>query len=250
MKYLKAPVSEVIFGVVYTKQKLSTDDIFFLNGRFKDQFPLLEILAPLVVEDLNGFKLVQNVEPALSGPMLLRRRSSDNKWLLQIQSNSVYLNWIRNDSEPVGNYIGYSAVYKQFVDILDSIKEILNINMYEDINLLDLSYGDRIDWQKYIPELSKVKDLINISTPPIFSEEGYNNLFTKYTYEDSELNGFGLVNINTATSIMGNQIIKVETILRGKLKDLAFSTWFEKAHKKQYFIFENLFTQHLKDEWL
>lgn len=250
MQYSKAPISEVIFGVVYTKQKLSSDDIFFLNGHFKNQFPLLEILSPLVIENLNGFQLLPNLDPLLSGPLLLRRRSSDNKWLLQIQSNTIYLNWIRNDSESVGNYIGYSAVYKQFVCILDSIKEILNINMYEDINMLDLSYGDRIDWQRYIPELSKVNDLINISTPPIFSKEGYNNLFAKYTYEDSELNGFGLVNINTATSIQGSQVIKIETVLRGNLKGFTFTTWFEEAHKKQSFIFENLFTDNLKKEWL
>ena len=61
MKYTKAPISEVIFGVVYTKQKLSSDDIFFLNGHFKNQFPLLEILSPLVVENLNGFQLLPMV---------------------------------------------------------------------------------------------------------------------------------------------------------------------------------------------
>ena len=99
MQYSKAPISEVIFGVIYTGPKLSPDDIFCLNGHFKDRFPSLEILSPLVVENLNGFQLVSNLDPSLTGPLLLRRRSSDSKWLLQIQSNSVYLNWIRNDSE-------------------------------------------------------------------------------------------------------------------------------------------------------
>ena len=250
MKYSKAPISEVIFGVVYAKQKLSSDDIFVLNGGFKDRFPFLEILSPLVIENLDGFQLVSNLDPLLTGPFLLRRRSSDNKWLLQIQSNSVYLNWIRNDSEPVGNYIGYNAVYEQFVCILDTIEKTLDIGMYEDISMVDLSYGDRIEWQKYIPELSKVKDIINISTPPIFSKEGYNNLFARYTYEDSDLNGFGLLNINTATSIQGSQVIKIETVLRGNLQGFTFPTWFEEAHKKQSFIFDGLFTEYLKGEWL
>lgn len=250
MKYLKAPVSEVIFGINYSKQKMSTDDIFFLNTIFKDNFPLLEILPPLVVEDLNGFQLTQNLDPSISGPFLLRRRSIDNKWLLQIQSNRIYLNWIRNDSEPVGNYLGYSPIFSQFQEILDSLTKAFNFRVFDDIELLDLSYHDRIDWHEYLTELSKISELINISTPPIFSEEGYNNVFSKYSFLDSEINGFGLISINTASSMTGKQIIKVESNLRGKLINMSAVEWFQIAHKKQNYIFDKLFTQKIKDQWL
>ena len=250
MKYLKAPVSEVIFGINYTKQKITTDDVFFLNSIFKDDFPILEILPPLVVENLNGFQLSQTIDPSLSGPFLLRRHSIDNKWLLQIQSNRIYLNWIRNDSEPVGNYIGYFAIFKRFQEILDSLTKAFSLKVFEDIDLLDLSYHDRIDWQEYLTDLSKVSELINISTPPIFSEEGYNNIFSKYSFLDSEINGFGLININSASTITGKQIIKVESNLRGRLKEITAIDWFQIAHKKQNYIFDKLFTQGIKDKWL
>ena len=92
---------------------------------------------------------------------------------------------------------------------------------------------------------------MNINTPPKFSEHGYNNVFSRYTFHDFELNGFGLININTDTANDGGQLIKLESCLRGKCTTNSdIETWLNQAHTKQLRIFDQIFTEEIKTKWL
>jgi uncharacterized protein (TIGR04255 family) len=116
MKYSKAPISEVIMGVIYKKGKIPVDFIL-KNALFSEEFPTIELVQPLFLEILNGFQVRQNFDPN-SGPYRVHKWSNDSKWLLQIQANMLFLNWIRLDTEPIGTYGGFSSVKNKFFQFL------------------------------------------------------------------------------------------------------------------------------------
>jgi len=249
MKYSKAPISEVIMGVTYKKNKIPID-FLLKNALLSEEFPIIELVQPLFLEMLTGFQVKQNYDPN-SGPFLVRKLSNDSKWLLQIQANMLFLNWIRLDTEPVGTYCGFSSIKDKFFSIISAFEDIMKIKLLNDITLCDLTYHDRVKWQLEISDLSEVTRIMNINTPPKFSEHGYNNIFSRYTFHDFNINGFGLININTDTANDGEQIIKIETNLRGKCAiNGDIKSWFEQAHTKQIDIFEQLFKKEIKEKWL
>jgi len=249
MKYLKAPISEVIMGVAYKNNKIPVD-FFLKNALFSEEFPITELVQPLFLEMLNGFQVTKNYDPS-SGPFLVRKWSKNSKWLLQIQANMIFLNWIRLDTEPVGTYSGFSSIRDRFLSIMATLEDVMKLHLHSDIVLCDLTYHDRIKWQSEISDLSEIAKIMNINTPPKFSEHGYNNIFSRYTFHDFNLNGFGLININTDTANDGEQIIKIESNLRGKCSiNGDIETWFEQAHTKQTNIFEQLFKKEIKEKWL
>jgi uncharacterized protein (TIGR04255 family) len=161
----------------------------------------------------------------------------------------IYLNWIRLDTEPVGDYRGFSVVKNKFFSLLSVIETAASVNMRDDIALCDLTYIDRVKWQSEITDLSQIGRIMHIGTPPKFSEQGYNNIFSRYTFHDSELDGFGFINIHTTTARDGEQLIKLESNLRGTVGDGDMDTWFERAHTKHGNIFEQIFTEEIKTKW-
>jgi uncharacterized protein (TIGR04255 family) len=250
MKYSKAPISEVIMGISYQNAKIPVD-LVLKNALFSEEFPMTEIVMPLVLETLQGFQIHSYFNQNVTGPFLIRRKVKDSKWLLQIQGNMIYLNWIRLDTEPVGTYVGFSAIKDKFSSLLSVIEAVAPVNLRDDIALCDLTYHDRVIWQSEITDLSQIGRIMNINTPPKFSEQGYNNIFSRFTFHDSELNGFGLININTDTAVDGQQqLIKVESNLRGAITtECDVDTWFERAHTKQNDIFEQIFKEEIKAKW-
>jgi len=245
-KYTRAPISEVIIGIGYNQPKMPVDDIL-KKALLCDEFPVLEINPPLTIEILDGFKLM----PILNqngGPILIRRRTSNKKWLVQIQANMIYVNWIRLDTEPVGQYVGFTAIKDKFFSVLSILEKNLRIPLQEDIAFCDLSYHDRFPWKTEISELSQLNQLMNVSTPPKFSDNGYNNNFSRFTFHDFEIQGFGIININTTTAIDGEQLIRVETNLRGNPTN-NLDDWLKQAHTKQFNIFEKLFKEDIKKKW-
>jgi uncharacterized protein (TIGR04255 family) len=248
-KYNKAPISEVFMGVCYNNTKIPVD-LILNKALFNEEFPNIGIVEPIILEVLNNFQIRPNYTPNFI-PFRIRRWSSDNTWLLQIQANMIFFNWIRLDDEPVGTYAGFSTVKEKFFSILDTIEKDLKINLHNDIELCELTYYDRVKWQSEISDLSEIDKIMNINSPPKFSDDGYNNVFSRYTYHDSELNGFGFININTDTAKGGEQIIKLESNLRGNLaNNYVIETWFEQAHDKQLNIFDKIFTKEIKEKWL
>ena len=247
MKYLKAPVSEVIIGITFGVNKMPVDKLFQINSMFSTEFPIVEICPPLVFEELNGFQIQPMASDLGAGPFLVRRRTNDAKWLLQIQSNKIYLNWIRKDDEPVGTYFGFSKIKEFYIAILEKISGVADVKTNH--SLYDLSYHDRVEWQSIIPDISEINAIMNTMSPPKFSEEGYNNLFSRYTYPASDIGGYGLLGINTDTSVSQKQVIRFESNLRGIIPQKTFDEWMTLAHQKQLSIFESCFSEKLKDLW-
>ena len=247
MKYLKAPVSEVILGITYGVNKMPVDKLFQINSMFSTEFPNVEICPPLVLEELIGFRLQSMAADIGAGPFLIRRWTNDAKWLLQVQSNKIYLNWIRKDDEPVGEYVGFSKIKESFDEILEKISEV--VDMKTNHMLYELSYHDRVEWQDIISDMSKISTIMNVASPPKFSAEGYNNLFSRYTFPDSDIGGYGLLGINTDTSVSQKQVIRFESNLRGFIPQKTFDEWVILAHQKQLLIFESCFSEKLKDSW-
>jgi uncharacterized protein (TIGR04255 family) len=247
--YTKAPISEVIMGISYKNTKIPVDFIL-KNALFSEEFPFVEIVEPIILEALNGFQIRPNINQNFI-PFRIRRWTNDKKWLLQFQADMFFINWIRQDNEPVGTYVGFSLVKEKFFSILKVLENEKNINLHNDIELCELTYYDRLKWQSEISDLSEINKIMNINSPPKFSKDGYNNVFSRYSFHDSELNGFGFININTDTAKDNEQIIKLESNLRGKLaEDCNIDTWYEQAHKKQLDIFDKIFTKEIKEKWL
>jgi uncharacterized protein (TIGR04255 family) len=248
MKYSKAPVSELILGITFgNKNKMPVDKLFQISSMFSTEFPFVEICPPLILEELNAFRLQPMVADIAAGPFMVRRLKSDAKWLLQIQSNKIYLSWIRKDGEPVGAYAGFSKVKEFFTEILEKISGVADVKT--DHSLYELSYHDRVEWQDIISDISEINTIMNVASPPKFSAEGYNNLFSRYTYPASDIGGYGLLGINTDTSVSQKQVIRFESNLRGIIPQKTFDEWMAIAHQKQLVIFENCFNEKLKELW-
>ena len=249
VEYLRAPISEVIIGVCYTKAKIPLDSVL-ANALLSDKFPILEITPPLAITSLDGFQVQTSISQNC-GPILAKRWSADKKWLVQIQADMLFTNWIRPDYEPVtaGHYVGFNAVKMEFFSVLSTLENHLKQNLLDDIAFCYLTYLNRFPWQSdEISELSQISQVMSIATPPKFSEEGYNNIFSQFTFHDSSIQGFGIINMNTLTSFDGSQLIQIDSILQGKPAD-GFKAWLDRAHEKQLDIFDKTFKEGIKKTW-
>jgi uncharacterized protein (TIGR04255 family) len=226
---------------------MSLDALFKAGSLFSEDYPDVEILAPLVMEELHEYRIQPISQDFTDGPFLIRRRTKDHKWLLQIQSNKVYLNWVRLDTEDVGNYIGFSKIKEKYFTILDRLGSLFNTK--NDVLLYDVTYHDRFEWKNHISDISEIDTILNISSPPPFSKNGYNNIFAKFTYHDPEIGGYGFVNINTDTSLTGKQLLRFESNIRGMIEHKTIDEWLNMAHDKQVDIFEKMFTEKLRRLW-
>lgn len=246
MKYIHAPVSEVIIGVTFAESAINVSNLFQAQHKLSELFPLSEIRPPIANESLVEFRLSTELLPEQTGPMLIRMRSKDKKWLCQIQKNKVYLNWIRSDVEDVGSYVGFTNILKEFTKVIS----ILGLDFKDcKIKYYDLTYHDRLEWQDYVGSISDLTKIMKFCPPAIDTPEGFNNFFTKYTYHFPDLGGFGILSINTDTSAKGQQVIKFENIIRGYAKEMAFDAWIEEAHKAQFQFFEQMFTEETLSKW-
>lgn len=247
MKYSKAPVSEVIVGITFNSPVFSIKTIFDVQSKITQKYPIIEVRPPLADEELIDYQLTQGIDPAKTGPILIRFRSDDRKWLCQVQNNKIYLNWIRTDYEEVGHYVGFSTIFKYFKELTSSLNHTIIED--KDIKYYDLTYHDRIEWQKYIKNISELSKIIHMEPPKIKKTEGFNNVSSNYTYHVKELGGYGKLSISTDTAPSGAQILKFENVLRGFLPDTSLDTWIDIAHNMQFDYFESIFKEDLLEQW-
>lgn len=247
-RYSKAPVSEVICGVTFAEARLSLEDLFGARQVLSGEYPKIEIRPPLADEAMSGFQLTQELNPD-SAPVLIRLRSNDDDWMCQVQANKVYLNWIRPDHKPVGNYPGYTAVYRRFGDVLDALGISTAEFSRDSVKYYDLSYHDRLEWQDHIASLSEAHEIMRIKPPAITTPEGFNNLFSRYTYRCQPLGGYGVFSVNTATTATGKQVLILESTLRGITPDHSSDDWFGEAHRVQVSHFSQLFRPEILAQW-
>jgi uncharacterized protein (TIGR04255 family) len=169
--------------------------------------------------------------------------------MCQIQVNKVYLNWIRPDHEPVGNYPGYTAIYRKFRVALDALSLSSADFTTDSVKYYDLTYHDRLEWQEYIDSLSDAYKIMRFRPPEIETPEGLNNSFSRYTYSYDSLGGYGIFAVNTATAATGKQVLQLESTLRGITPHQSSDAWFNAAHMVQYDHFSRIFTPEILEQW-
>jgi uncharacterized protein (TIGR04255 family) len=178
---------------------------------------------------------------------LFRFRSDDKSWLVQIQGNKLYLNWIRDDTKDVGYYPGYRKISERFFALLSELFELGGKPLDSNPLYFDLTYHDRFEWNEYINNISEIDKVLNFSAPQLPLMGGFNNVFSKFTFPINELDGYGILNVNTGTSIKNSQLLKFENIIRGVGPDI--KTWFDAANALQNKYFEGMFKKEVLKSW-
>ena len=235
--------------MTFSEERLSIRDLFDAQQALSDKYPRVEIRPPLVDETMSGFQITQEVNPEKMGSVLIRLRSDDDNWMCQIQANKVYLNWIRPDHESVGNYPGYTAIYRKFEVALNALDLSSADFTTDSVKYYDLSYHDRLEWQEYIDSLSDAHKIMRLKPPEIETPEGFNNLISRYTYKYNSLGGYGIFAVNTATAATGKQVLQIESTLRGITRHQSSDAWFNEAHTVQYDHFSRIFTPEILKQW-
>ena len=248
-RFSKAPVSEVIFGVTFTTSRLGLQTLLRAPQVLASRYPGVEVRAPLVDDVLTDYQLHTDLDAEKTGPFLLRLRSEDRKWLCQLQGNKIYVNWLRLDTEPVGEYAGYSAVFSAFRAVLKELDAPLESLTAENVRCFDLTYHDRVEWQKHIDSISAASKLMRFTPPQISTPSGFNNVFSRFTYHHPELGGYGIVAMNTQTSPEGVQVLRFENTIRGVSPELSANEWFDAAHDLQYEHFTQMFREETLSAW-
>lgn len=248
-KYGSAPVSEVIIGVTFSAATFELPTILAAQRELSGAMPIADIEPPLADGSLHNFSLNTELDPSKTGPLRLRLRSEDRKWLYQIQRNKLYVNWIRSDTEEVGHYVGFNAVLHRFLSLCKSMRVEESTLVQPQVKYFDVTYQDRIETHNYIKSISNLSTILNTEPPRIELPNGFNNIFSKFTYHLPDLGGHGILSINSATSIKETQVLKVENLARGIIEDSSFSDWIDKAHAFQLKIFEQLFSEEVLKKW-
>ncbi len=235
--------------MTFAESRFDTRALFSAQHKLSEEYPLIDVAPPMGEEVLVGFVLESEIEPTAVGPFRLRLRSSDRHWLCQIQFNKIYFNWIRQDGQPVGDYPGYTEIVGRFQKILAALGAPSLANKPDLVKYLDLTYHDRIEWQKYIDSISEADKILRFSPPQLMTQSGFNNVFSRYTYECPEVGGYGILGMNTDSAQDGTQLLKLEIHLRGKIQDITISEWFERANGIQYDQFINIFREEMLEKW-
>ncbi|MBS1572320.1 MAG: TIGR04255 family protein [Bacteroidetes bacterium] len=253
-KYTKAPLSELILGVLFNSHTLAEGNVLFevISG-LSSQYPEFKSMPAIGEEDLQGYTVVNQMDFDKTGFSLYRLVSDDSNWVIQLQQNYLSLHWVRGDGKAVGEYPGFDAVYKRFMSVFSFIKELYSKgrdDFNNQIKYFSLHYQDRIFWEEY-SENNLIDNLLTINFPfyPTNNINIHpNNVFSKYTFPYDEIGGYGTVTINTGTTPYSNkQMLVIENRVKGKIENI--EEWFKKAHTIQVDFFENIFSQKVLELW-
>lgn len=246
--YKNAPISEVILGRYYSGNLYSVDIIVKLNELFSKDYPNVHACQPLIIEFLNANGVVKNIPNFDFVPVLYRRFAQDNSYLIQLQSNCFYLNWIRQDNQKVGNYPGFEAVYKKYQEEYKKVVETTGIqNQNEEI--LELSYIDRFPYSS----LEDIYFYLTLEKPQFLDKDNYFAINLNYVLHLTELNGCAFISIATVKGENGHPMIETRYIIRGQVNinsELnSAEKWYKAAHIQQKDFFDNMFTEKAKEAW-
>lgn len=253
-KYVNAPISEVIFGVTFN-QAVYGNLLFELIARFKKDYPKIQLQSPLPDETLKGYTIENIIEAELTGAFLTRLFSVDDHWLLQLQNNKFFFNWLRRDDLPTGKYPGYMEICRRFDELFnESLESIVfdKNNLNTAVKHYSLIYQDRIFWQDHIKNLSDIGEIIKIELPSLprtmASSSTPTNIFFKSTIPVEEIGGH--VNININTGISSNRpVLILQSEIYGKKDSGSMLEWFDVSRNIQQNLFENIFQQEILRQW-
>lgn len=249
-KFSKAPISELIFGVVFNSNILSNEGYIFelITSLMKNGYTNYQTQPAIFEEEWSDNKLSVSMDYEKAGFSLYRLYSIDGTILIQIQQNCILLNWIRKDDTPVGNYPGFTSVYQKFTSLINEvIQKISEQKFLLEIKNLTLTYHDRV-----ILVDNELNDILNLTLPSLKNGGNTistNNIISKFILPCEKVNGFDSVSINTGTDYQDRRILVIENRVKGKLNNYTFKEWFNNAHSVQVDFFENLFTTKTLQSW-
>jgi uncharacterized protein (TIGR04255 family) len=255
-KYSKAPISEVVCGIIFNSNLLLNNSVLFkLLIRLQDDFPNIQT-HPTINEDevVNG--IIQSIPDYLkAGFSTYRVISADGKWQVLVQQNLITLNWVRQDAENVGNYPGFQTVFDKFKQIYTITKQVLGDDQkfQSSIKYYYLAYSDRVNVEEFKGSENPIMEITTLQ-PPTFQvnnkEYKANNFFNRYSVQCDAIDGFSIITVNSPTMAGYGQILMVENKVKGApAKYSVIDDWFEVAHKIHVSFFETFFSKKILDQW-
>jgi uncharacterized protein (TIGR04255 family) len=259
-KYKNAPISEVVCGITFNTNTLTSQNLIFdLIANYKKEYKNIVIQGPIADEQLNNYRLNQNFDINATGPGVFKLYTEDQHYLLQLQYNKIYFNWIRRDDSNVGSYPGFSVIYNKFQSIIKDLSDKLsslspNFNLSSIIKYCELGYQDRLSWQDHIESLSEIEKILKIKIPRIPATRNKlfspNNIFAKYTIPLEEPENYAVLSINTTTAREEKQILIFDCNIKGRYSDSTdIEKWFKDMHNIQVSVFEDLFDHEILEKW-
>jgi len=164
-----------------------------------------------------------------------------------MQWNKIYLNWVRDDTKEVGNYPGYSSIFKKFHDILRDTMNGTEAKA-EDFLYFELSYLDRIRWGDLIDNIRDVSNIVDFKLPFGNSPKLNHESFIFNT--DINLDKLGFINFGLAsvTEVSGRQLLKLEFSIKGNT-EIQLEEWFKRAHEEHLVLFEQFINPNVLKQW-
>lgn len=256
IKYTKAPVSEITFGVFFKTNALIRRAIIFeVITKLNSQYPILQTANAPQIEEIQNENISTTQDVGKTGHSTYWLSSSDFIYKIDINQISLNFTWQRRDDMPsVSVYPGFSTVYEMFKSIFKTIVDISankGVDLIKEIRLFSLKYSDRLSLKPYIEMGVSLPDIIKVNYPPIVMADNSfvsNNYLAKYSIQLPYLNGYSIVNVNTPTypSPIGQSLL-VDNRIKGYSEDM--DMWFEKSHQTQLSFFENFFTERILNDW-
>ncbi len=252
--YKNAPISEVIFGVTFDKKYFEMHDIFRLFTEIFSDFNSSSFFPPLANEILKENGLIEGtVHPQIAGQSLIRSRTVDKRWLLQAQGNKFYLNWTRPDEAGVGSYPGYESIKTRFFEYVEKVEnDFLKQKITENAIQYELTYINRIEWQNYIENVAEISRITNIKLPDCMLTGQTTGIGIDSYAILADISGYSKTSLQSTIidpKKTAKKALQFENLLRGNLHGVTMRDWFDKAHDIQITIFEDFFTEEVKNKW-
>jgi len=248
--FLNPPISEVVFGAEFIAPEFSSVHFGQYWLEIKDRYPQYSDLSPMLpamLSPMGGFTGFSNLPP-------LRRmwfQSPSTKRLIQLQSNSFFYNWRREDSTE--NYPRFENIYSSFIQEWEKFtkwwKDVTNSPIspisYQLTYLNELD--DNLGWKG-------TEDDYNIFT---FKGREWNEFLPAPKVHVSNMqfvlpDNIGTLLVNTRQGIKptnNNPVIVFELTVKSPDSSNDIQEWFDKAHETIVRSFLELTTVSAQQEW-
>lgn len=254
IKYSKAPISEVSFGIVFDTHTLLLNSIIFeLLIELRNSFPFISVRPASDLQEVIGGNLQNTADYNSSGFAMYQLINVEKQRQFFIQHNSFSFNWVRKDDQPIGNYPGFTQLYSEFKGIMNLLEKLFNkfnIDYTTSLKNYFLNYSDRINVSAYGEK--GVWGIINISNISFQANNKIfhsNNIINTYTTKCDAINGDIVTTFNSPT-IGPEQLLLISNNIDGILNDKKdIDGWFSIARELQINFFDSIIKKEVLDDW-